>query len=318
MRTTLYAPSRLIHAIPAALLISSTSVAAQKPNPATGQLPAPTDVDPHLTEQLKRMEQRLADAILHKDEEGLERLLAPQFALRIADVPQSSLPRAMWLDNTLHGLKAESAEPLLSAARRLSANLAAVSLVHKQRGLMDGRDFSGDFYVVDIWKQTADSWLIMARYSAPMGKHVERGNRPVPPPADTDSQLTDTLARLERRLGDVALHGFKDQEEVERLVGSEYTLRTSDAPTRSVPRALWGQASSTYKIESLDERYHAARKFADDVAVVTLVLTQKASRDGRDRSGEFYLVDIWQTRDDRWQLIARYSSPLGKAFDRTP
>lgn len=87
---------------------------------------------------------------------------------------------------------------------------------------------------------------------------------------------------------------------MERLVGSEFTLRTSDAPERSLPHAHWDQPSSTYKIQSLDERYHAARKLADDLAVVSLLLTQKASWEGRDRSGDFYVVDIWKQRGDRW------------------
>jgi hypothetical protein len=102
------------------------------------------------------------------------------------------------------------------------------------------------------------------------------------------------------------------------VVAPEFTIRVSDAPQRSVPRALWGQPSSTYKIESLEQRYHAARKLADDLAVVSLLLIQKATFDGRDRSGDFYLVDIWRRRGDRWQLIARYSCPVGKIFDRTP
>jgi hypothetical protein len=318
MRTTLRTPSRLVNAIAAGLLVSSISAAAQTPNRATPQLPAPTDVDPQLTEQLQRLEQSLADAIVHKDEERLQRLVGPEYVLRIGDVPQGSMPRAIWMDNTLHRLKAESAEPQHCTARRLSANLAAVSLVHKQRGSIDGRDFSGEFYLVDIWKQTADSWQIIARYSTPMGTRVERGNRPLPPPADIDPQLTETLGQLEQRLGEVALGGFKDTKEMERLVGSEFTLRTSDAPERSLPRALWGQPSSTYKMESFDERYRAARRLADDLAVVSLLLTQKASRDGLDRSGDFYVVDIWKQRGDGWQLIARYSSPLGKTFDRMP
>jgi hypothetical protein len=145
-----------------------------------------------------------------------------------------------------------------------------------------------------------------------------RASRQLPAPTDVDPRLTETLGQLEQRLGDVALHGFKDTQEMERLVGPEFTLRTSDAPERSVPRPLWGQPSSTYKMESLDERSYAARKLADDLAVVSLLLTQKASRDGRDRSGDFYVVDIWKQRGDRWQLIARYSSPLGKTFDRMP
>ena len=77
-----------------------------------------------------------------------------------------------------------------------------------------------------------------------------------------------------------------------------------------------GQPSERYKIESLEQRYYAARKLADDFAALSFLLTQKASRDGQDRSGDFYVVDVWRKRGDRWQVIARYSSPLDRTFDR--
>jgi hypothetical protein len=79
---------------------------------------------------------------------------------------------------------------------------------------------------------------------------------------------------------------------------------------------MWGQPSERYKIESLEQRYYAARKLADDFAALSFLLTQKAIRDGQDRSGDFYVLDVWRKRGDRWQLIARYSSPLGRTFDR--
>jgi hypothetical protein len=103
---------------------------------------------------------------------------------------------------------------------------------------------------------------------------------------------------------------------MERLVSPDFTQRVSDAPERSLPRALWGQPSGAYKIESIEGRYHAARKLAEDLAVVSLLLTQQATFEGRDRSGDFYVVDIWKKSADGWQMIARYSSPMGRRFDR--
>ena len=103
---------------------------------------------------------------------------------------------------------------------------------------------------------------------------------------------------------------------MDRLVSPEFTQRVSDAPERSLPRALWGQPSGTYKVESIEERHHAARKLTDDLAVVSLLLTQQATFEGRDRSGDFYVVDIWKKSGDGWQMIARYSSPMGRRFDR--
>ena len=96
-------------AIRFALLVLCTSAIAQaQPTRATRQLPAPSDIDPQLTEELQRQEQNFASAIIQKDAEALERIVAAEFTLRVADIPQSSLPRAMWMRNTLGPLKAES------------------------------------------------------------------------------------------------------------------------------------------------------------------------------------------------------------------
>jgi hypothetical protein len=116
------------------------------------------------------------------------------------------------------------------------------------------------------------------------------------------------------------MHG--DTQVVDRLMGADFTLRVGDAPERSVPRALREdlrpQATREYKMESFEERHHAARKLTNDLAVVSLLLSQKATFAGRDRSGDFYVVDIWRKTAADWQIIARYSTPLGKKFDRSP
>jgi hypothetical protein len=312
MRPIVHAASGPVTALAVCLLV--TPVAAQ--DTARRPLPAPTDIDPHLTPVMRGVEQGFVDAIVRKDPASLDRILAPEFTLRIAEVPQGSGPRAMWMDNTLHRLKAASATLTHVTARRLAENVAAVSLMLEQKGMMGDRDFSGLSYLVDFWKQTAGSWQLVARHGSRIDKGPKREYETPPPPTDVDPQLTDTLAQLERRLGDLALHGFKETREMERLVGSDFTLRVSDAPERSLPRAQWGQPGSVYKIESIEERFHAARRLADDLAVINFVLTQKASRDGQDRSGDFYVVDVWKDRDRQWQLIARYSSPQGKTFDR--
>ena len=159
---------------------------------------------------------------------------------------------------------------------------------------------------------------VLALSSISAAAQEPRRTRPqLPPATDVDTALTDTLARLERRLAKAAIGGFRDTLEMARLVGAAFTLRVADAPERSLPRALWGQPNDAYKIESLDEQLHTARRVTDDVAVVSFLLTQKASREGSDRSGAFYVVDVWNRRGGNWQLIARYSSPQGRTFDRS-
>jgi hypothetical protein len=77
------------------------------------------------------------------------------------------------------------------------------------------------------------------------------------------------------------------------------------------------QGPHPYKLESFNEHYHAARRLSDNLAAVSLLLTQKATFVGRDRSGDFYIVDIWKKTGDNWQMIARYSTPVRKNFDRS-
>jgi hypothetical protein len=127
-------------------------------------LPPPTDIDAQFTEQLSQSEHQFCTAILNKDARTLDSLVSPNFALRVADVPQSSLPRTVWMDNTLHRITNEHCEQHHIVARKLAADLAAVSLVWSQKGTSDGRDFSGDFYVVDFWQKSSGNWQIIARY----------------------------------------------------------------------------------------------------------------------------------------------------------
>jgi len=285
------------------------------------ELPPPTDIDPGLTQQLRQLEQEFAEAILHEDAQVLDRLVGPEYTLRISDYPEQSLPRAIWMDNTLNKAKAESLEHHHDAARKLADDLAVVSLLLTQKASMNGRDFGGTSYLVDLWKKRAGTWQIIARN----GTRVNRARRTpplqLPPPTDADPQLTEQLRQLELQLGKAAMH--MDIRVLESVVGPEYTLRVGDAPEQSVPRDLWmesvqPQSAHSYKLECFDEHYHAARKLTDNLAVVSLLLTQKATFAGRDRSGDFYVVDIWKKNGENWQIIARYSTPIAKESDRSP
>ena len=283
-------------------------------------LPPPTDIDAMFTEQLSQAEQQFCKAILNKDARTLDSLLSPNFALRVADVPQSSLPRTVWMDNTLHRITGEFCEQHHVVARKLADDLAAVSLVWSQKATSDGRNFSGEFYLVDLWQRSSGNWQIIARYSTPLGKFPERPARQLPPAGDVDPDLTEHLRQLEQQFGEASMHG--DTQVVDRLMGADFTLRVGDAPERSVPRTLREdlrpQATRAYTMESFEERHQAARKLTNDIAVVSLLLSQKATFAGRDRSGDFYVVDIWRKTAGNWQIIARYSTPLGKRLDRSP
>jgi hypothetical protein len=212
------------------LAVISFTARAQEPSPRPPrQFPPPTDVDSTLTKQLGELEQRFGEAIVRRDAKILDSIVGGEYALRIADIPQASLPRRMWMANTLTRLVGESFELRNVAARKLADDLAVVSGVLQTKATSEGRDFSWTFYLVDFWKRNGGNWQIIARYSSPIGTPPERPKRPVPPPGDIDPQLTEQLRQLEQDIGAAARHGFSDTTAMQRLVAPEFTLRVSDA-----------------------------------------------------------------------------------------
>jgi uncharacterized protein DUF4440 len=165
-----------------ALLIALAGFAFQdqikKSPPELPPLPPPADIDPQLTEQLRQLEQQMGEAALQRDTKVLERLVGPDYTLRMGDAPEQSVPRGLWMESSRpqssHPYKLESLEEHYHAARKLSDNLAIVSVLLTQKATFAGRDRSGDFYVVDVWKKTADNWQMIARYSTPVRKNFDR------------------------------------------------------------------------------------------------------------------------------------------------
>lgn len=158
-----------------ALMIALASFVRQDQTKSSsaGQ-PLPSDTDPQLTQELGQVEHQLADAAVHRDTGTLERLVGAEYALRIGDDPELSVPRGPWMDSLRPGSTSpymvESFSEHYLAARRVADNLGVVSLLLTQKASASGRDRSGEFYLVDVWKKGGGGWQIIARYSTPVGK----------------------------------------------------------------------------------------------------------------------------------------------------
>jgi hypothetical protein len=275
-------------------------------------------MDRTLTEELTRVEQSFWTATRDSDARALERLVAPEFTLRSAAMRDRSLPRQIWMGNTISGLKDARFQLLYVAARKLTDDLAVASQQNESGGVINGRDASCICYGVDFWKKRQGAWQIVGRYAVGARAPAADRGRPDGPPgvseqlttADVDPQLTDTLRELEQQLASAALRRFSDSTIVDRLVDSEFTLRTSAAPERSVSRASWIEIARMQNIVSIEEHYHAARRLAEDVGVVSLMLTLKAADDHPESGGRFFVVDVWKNQKSNWRLIARYSGEM--------
>jgi ketosteroid isomerase-like protein len=100
----------------------------------------------------------------------------------------------------------------------------------------------------------------------------------------------------------------KDRAALEMILDKDFALRIADDPGRRIDRKEWLATIAVYNTRSF--RIHAlqAREFGN-VAVVSQMIRQRADVQGVDRSGDFFIVDVWRRRGTKWKVAARYSAP---------
>ncbi len=104
----------------------------------------------------------------------------------------------------------------------------------------------------------------------------------------------------------------RDQVALDALLAPEFIERRSTDPGHDVLRADWMQeALNNYKLDSFSAREMVIRAFLGN-AVVSFVQSRKvtAAGAGADRSGDFFIVDLWVVNHGNWQVAARFVSPI--------
>ena len=146
---------------------------------AQRSLPPPTDIDAQFTEQLGQAEQLSCKAILNKDAGTLDSLVSPNFALRVADVPQAACEYR--LDgSTRTGSRAHIASNITSSR----ANSPTISGLSAWSGVRRGRPMDGTLAANSIWSICGKEQQELEdhrRYSTPLGNFPERPARQLPP-----------------------------------------------------------------------------------------------------------------------------------------
>lgn len=100
----------------------------------------------------------------------------------------------------------------------------------------------------------------------------------------------------------------QDMPALERILAPEYTLTVSAMPSRPITRDEWLSMVQRYTAKRFEYRDMAVRHLGDVAVVSSIGRGIGAQVDGADRSFPFFLTDVWQKRDGRWQVVARYSS----------
>ncbi|HEX7929965.1 MAG TPA: nuclear transport factor 2 family protein [Sphingomicrobium sp.] len=101
----------------------------------------------------------------------------------------------------------------------------------------------------------------------------------------------------------------QDRATLEQVLAPDYVLIVSAAADRTMDRATWLASCDRYVAQSFRYRSVQVHEPLPGMAVMSAVAEQIATLGDVDRSGSFFVTDIWRRAPDgRWQVCARYSS----------
>jgi len=158
-----------------ALAISATAQEPVKPK-ATSRIGTAT----RQVTLFSGLELQMLRAIQKKDKAGLQSMLSDDFEIAMPD--SDPLAGEDWVDS----VTAKDFSLKSFAIRQMSVvdlgNAAVVHFGRLQQATYQGREASGEFFVVDLWKKSDDTWKLANRYVARVG--------PVPPAAKAPPRPT--------------------------------------------------------------------------------------------------------------------------------
>ena len=111
----------------------------------------------------------------------------------------------------------------------------------------------------------------------------------------------------------------QDRATLEDCLARDFALIVSATPTQLIPRDRWLVTCDVYLCSSFRYRDVQVRELAPTIAVMSAIAEQQATLSGVDRSGAFFVTDLWRLEPDGgWRVCARYSShpePVGASSD---
>lgn len=85
------------------------------------------------------------------------------------------------------------------------------------------------------------------------------------------------------------------------------TIAVEGMPIRKTERAQWLASLPQYEIIEMTLSDFQVNVY-DNVGVVNLTWTQRARVNGSERSGTFFITDIWRNTANGWRVAQRHSS----------
>lgn len=153
------------------LVVPCSSQVVQKHDGVPTEAERPASDARSFMELFTKIERDWTQAIQKKDRNELDAILSPEFILRNTEHPENPLSRGDSIHQELSKCDIHSFSHRAIAIRSFMG-VAVVSFIENQQGTLNGKDCSGDYFIVDIWEANHGKWQASARYVTPINNHL--------------------------------------------------------------------------------------------------------------------------------------------------
>lgn len=145
--------------------------------------------------------------------------------------------------------------------------------------------------------------MILATAMCLLGVEASIAQTPTSSPAQTPTTPDEIATLSQEWMEAVQRH---DAKTLERLMAEDFTLVHPSQDTVTT-RAQW--LATVTKIETKQFRYAHQKvvHYGGTLAVVSAVFVMDAVLDGRPFSPKSAVIDVWEKRGGRWQVVTRYA-----------
>ena len=111
------------------------------------------------------LETEWMNAWINKDEATARKLMADEFTLTSSLSSGDLVDKEDWIEKAIHQYHGKNFR-INKLEARVYDNTALLNIWFHQTATANGKDWSGDFLLTDIWVKKNNSWQVVARHSS--------------------------------------------------------------------------------------------------------------------------------------------------------
>jgi ketosteroid isomerase-like protein len=118
-------------------------------------------------QQFLDLEATWMNAWINKDEATVRKIMSEDFLLTSGLTKGELVNKETWIQHALHGFDGQSFG-VDSIIVRMYGNTAVLNLWIHQVATINGKDWSGNAMLTDVWIERSGSWQVVDRHATPL------------------------------------------------------------------------------------------------------------------------------------------------------